>query len=89
MFERQERIRVQIIATFDKDIEEFTDLLERIRKEMGWYTDHAKAVPKYLFERELDVMKYRAVIKDRKAGYIIKPTPREEYSRESKSDDSE
>lgn len=81
LFERQESDRVQVIASFDKDLEEASELLDQIRDDKKWYLDRRKPVPKYLFDQEIDVMKYRSTIKDRKAGYIIRPTPKEEYDR--------
>src|SRR5579864_5983180 len=84
LFERQENDRAQVIATFDKDLEETSELLNQIREDKKWYLSKHKPVPKYLFDQEIDVMKYRSTIKDRKAGYVVRPTGHEEYSREIK-----
>ncbi len=79
LLERQERERVQVIATLDKDIEEATQLLEQIREDKKSYLEKRKPVPKHLFDQEIETMKYRSTIKDRKANYVIKPTPSEAY----------
>lgn len=81
LFERQESDRAQVIASFDKDLEEASELLDQIRGNKKRYLDKRRLVPKYLFDQEIDVMKYRSTIKDRKASYVIRPTPQEEYSR--------
>lgn len=85
-FQRQEREKIQIIASFDKDIEEITELLEQIRCEKKNYLDNGKPVPHDLKKDEIDAMKFRDVIKDRKAGYAIKPTPEEAYTKEQEED---
>jgi transposase len=82
LFERQENDRIQIIASFDKDIEEASEVLDQIRTDKKWYLDKHKPIPKHLFILEIDMMKYRSTIKDRKAGYVIRPTAQEEYGRE-------
>lgn len=88
LFERQEKERVQIIATFDKDIDESTTFLEQIRNEKRMYLDTGKPIPNYLLVQELSVMKFRSAIKDRKASYVIRPTPEEAYhSKKEVSDD--
>ena len=81
LFERQEKERVQIIATFDKDIDETTALLEQIRDDKKTYLDNDKPIPNYLIGYELNAMKFRSAIKDRKASYVIKPTPEEAYNK--------
>lgn len=81
LFERQENDRIQVIASFDKDIEEASELLDQIRADKQWYLDKHKPIPKHLFILEIDVMKYRSTIKDRKASYVYIPTAQEEYGR--------
>ena len=78
LFERQENDRTQMIAAFDKDLEEISELLNQIRNDKKWYLDKRKPIPKYLFDQEIDVMKYRSNIKDRKAAFVINLTPQEE-----------
>lgn len=89
LFERQEAERIQIIAMLDQDIEDARELLTQIRKQKQQYLDQGKPVPAYLFDQELKALKHLSTVKDRKAGYVTKPTPREEYLREMKDDDSE
>jgi hypothetical protein len=81
LFERQKNERVQIIATLDKDIVETTILLEEIRNDKKKHLDSGKPIPNYLIVQELNLMKFRFAIKDRKAGYVIMPTPEEAYSK--------
>ncbi len=81
LFERQKNERVQIIATLDKDIVETTTLLEEIRNDKKKYLDAEKPIPNYLIVQELNLMKFRFAIKDRKAGYLIMPTPEEAYNK--------
>lgn len=88
LFERQEAERCQIIAMLDDDIENASDLLAQIRKQMQAYIDLYKPVPGFWFVQELAALKHLSTVKDRKAGYIMKPTPREEYNMETKNDDS-
>ena len=85
VFQRQENDRVQVIATFDKELEEVAELLNQIRNDKKWYLDKRKPIPKYLLDQEIDVMKYRSTIKDRKAGYVVKLTPEEEYDKDLKN----
>lgn len=84
LFEREQNDRAQVIATFDKDLEEVSELLNQIRKDKKRYLEKRKPVPKYLIDQEIDIMKYRSTIKDRKASYVMKPTPHETYNREIK-----
>ncbi|MBI5377418.1 MAG: hypothetical protein HZA82_02195 [Thaumarchaeota archaeon] len=81
LFERQEKERIQIIATLDKDIIETTILLEEIRNDKKKYLDSGKPIPNYLIVQELNLMKFRFAIKDRKAGYLVMPTPEEAYNK--------
>ena len=87
LFERQENDRVQMIAALDKDLEEVSELLNQIRSDKKWYLDKHKPIPKYLFDQEIDVMKYRSNIKDRKAAFVINLTLQEE--RRSMEEDTE
>ncbi|HEU5221710.1 MAG TPA: hypothetical protein VFU58_06580 [Candidatus Nitrosotalea sp.] len=87
LFERQENDRVQMIAALDKDLEEVSELLNQIRSDKKLYLDKRKSIPKYLFDQEIDVMKYRSNIKDRKAAFVINLTLQEE--RRSMEEDTE
>jgi len=84
LFEREENDRAQVIATFDKDLEEVSELLKQIREDKKWHIDRHKPVPKSLFDQEIDVLKFRSTIKDRKASYVVRPTGHEVYNREIK-----
>lgn len=89
LFEREENDRAQVVAAFDKDLEEVSELLNQIRDDKQWYLGKRKPIPKYLFDQEIDVMKYRSTIKDRKASYVVRPTGHEAYSREIKENTEE
>ena len=81
LFERQEREKVQIIATFDKDIEEITEFIKQIRDTKQKCIDDGKSIPNSLLGYELDAMKFRFTVKEKKSSYVIQPTPEEVYKK--------
>jgi hypothetical protein len=93
---RQKRDRIQRIASLDKDIEEYTDLLERVRAYQKLHLTLKKSIPNHFIRDEIDIIKNRSDVKDRKAAYLVKPTLEEAYSerkaelasKKSKEDDT-
>lgn len=75
--ERYEVERIQTIASFDNDIMEASKLLREIRVVKKLFKDAKKPIPNYLIRNELDTMKFRIEIKDRKSRYSMSITPDE------------
>lgn len=86
-YERYEKVRVQIIASLDKDIEDVNNLLREIRDEKITYIKAKKLVPNYLTRNELEALRFRLEVKDRKSRYTLTPTPAEEDKLEESGDD--
>lgn len=80
--ERYEQEREQIIITFDQDIADVEEFLAQIR-EVKKSVDPDKPFFAFLIKQEFDLMKFKFSIKDKKAGYAIKPTPREAFKQKS------
>lgn len=76
-YERYEKERIQTIASFDNDISDTKNSLDRIMSEMKSYIDVKSAVPNYMSRNELDFRKLLLDIKDRKSRYSLNPTPLE------------
>ena len=77
LFARQEDVRAQVIASFDKDIIQADEYLTQIEEQIQFYIKRKEEVPQYLFDQKLKAMKNKSSIKERKAAYQTKPTPRE------------
>jgi hypothetical protein len=72
--ERQKRDRVQVINSYDFQIDEATKLLSQVNSEIENNYKEKKSMPRHLFSNKLEVMKFRSSLVEKKAGFIMQPT---------------
>lgn len=71
--ERQKRDRIQIIISYDRDIAETTEILDQVKTEIEKFQKDKKAVPRHLLTHKLEIIKFRSLLKEKKAALILKP----------------
>ena len=72
--ERQKRDRVQVINSYDFQIEEVTKLLSQVNSEIETSNKEKKSLPRYLFSNKLEAMKFRSSLVEKKAAFMMQPT---------------
>ena len=77
IFARHEKEHVQVIASFDKEILEATDLIEQIKAQKQLCVKKKIPIPKNIIDQEIKALKYRFSLKEKKSAYILKPTLKE------------
>ncbi|MGI0026338.1 MAG: hypothetical protein ACREAD_00660 [Nitrosopumilaceae archaeon] len=72
--ERQKRDRIQIIISYDTDIVEMTKLLDEVNAEIENFQKEKKLIPRHLSVHKLEIIKFRSLLKEKKAAFIMQPT---------------
>jgi hypothetical protein len=72
--ERQKQDRMQIIISYDSQIDETRQLLSQVNLEIENCIKEKKTIPRHLFSNKLEVMKFRSLLVEKKAAFIMQPT---------------
>lgn len=69
-FERQKQDRIQIIVSFDSQIDEAGMFLSQINSEIENSVKEKKSIPRHLFGFKLDAMRFRSSLTEKKAAFV-------------------
>jgi hypothetical protein len=75
--ERQKRERIKTIVAYDSQLDETAKLLSQVNLEIESSIKEKKSIPKHLLGYKLEIMKFKALLLEKKTGFSMQPTMNE------------